>query len=403
MTEPTLLMAPSALAPAPARPRPGYRWLFGDLRTGKISRAVDLIDTRWSTDITDTGVLEGAFPLRSGDWPTARADAAPAKQFLVVGYVDADGTETLITGGPIWTSSYSDDNGVLRVGAGAISTYYDHRKVMPVLAAGDNPAEASVTYDAAQLGLIAKRLIELAHSHTGGALPIVLPDDADLGGAGTTHTRTYPGYELGWIGERLQQLTEVEGGPEIQFVPRRRDDDPRFIEWVARIGVEPDMILTQAGPAWTFDQTVPKSPIKKIDVATDGSNQTFRSWAAGQGEAEGRPVVYADNTALVDAGWPLLESEVQATDTVSEAATLLDSARADLAHGSAPIETWTVVVDRDGRPNVAAIQPGDWCDFRVGNHPYLPAGDHRLRILSKSGDASKLVTLQMVPTLTVEV
>lgn len=396
---PDLLAARTVTPDVVAAAHAGYRWFVGDLRTGKISRTIGLIDSRWSSTISDDGTLEGSFPLRSGEWSTARSDSAPAKQFLAVSYVTEAGDETFLAGGPIWTSRYDDSTGVLQVGAAALSSYYDHRKVMPVLAAGANPAEATVTYTGAQLGLIAKRLIELAHTHTGGSLPVVLPSDTDLGGAGTTHTRTYPGYELGWVGERLQQLTEVEGGPEIQFVPRRRSDDPRYIEWVMRIGVQPTMLLTQAGAPWIFDRTVPKSPIRSINVDTNGSEMTERSWAAGQGEAEGRPIVFEDSTALVDAGWPLLESEVTSTDTVSDDATLRGHARADLAHGSAPIETWTVVVDRDARPNVGLYSAGDWCKVRIRDHDYLPDGDYDMRILFKSGDASASVTLQMVPRL----
>lgn len=398
MAEPASLTA-AASTSAAEKPRAGYRWFVGDLRTGKIDRTIDLVDTRWSSTITDDGTLEGSFPLRSGEWPSARADAAPAKQYLAVAYIDDSGDETMLAAGPIWTSRYDDTTGVLQVGAAALSSYYDHRKVMPVLADGENPAEASVTYDAAQLGLIAKRLVELAHSHTGGELPVVLPSDADLGGAGTTHTRTYPGYELGWIGERLQQLTEVDGGPEIQFAPRRRTDDARYIEWVMRIGVQPTMLLTQAGAPWLFDRTVPQSPIQAISVDTDGSGQTFRSWAAGQGEAEGRPIIYEDATELVDLGWPLLESEIASTDNVSDEDTLRGHAREDLAHGAAPIETWTVTVDRDARPNVGRYAAGDWCSLRIRDHDYLPDGDHDMRILSKSGDTSASVTLQMVPQL----
>lgn len=402
MTELSLLSAFASDPPVDA-PRAFYRWIVGDLRTGKISRTIDLTDTRWSTDIADDGTLDASFPLRSRrpdgtlEWPTAYSDTAAAKSFLAVAYVNAAGDETFQAAGPIWKSRFDDATGVLSVGASALSSYFDHRKVIPVLAPGQNPATASVTYDTAELSLIAKRLVELSQSHTGGALPIVLPDDADLGGAGDAHTRTYPGYELGWVGERLKQLSEVIGGPEYQFVPRRRTDDPRFIEWVMRIGVQPTMLLTQDGPPWVFDRTVPTSPVASISVETDGTDQTFRSWAAGQGEAEGRPIAYVEDDTLIDLGWPLLESEVTATDSVSRLETLIGHASDDIAANARPIETWTVIVNRDARPNVAQYQAGDWCVVRVRDHIYLPDGDFPMRIVSKAGDASPFVTLQMAP------
>lgn len=391
---PGLLMAKASTAEAASRA--GYRWYVGDLRTGKISRSVDLVGGSWSVPLGDAGTIGGSFPIRSGEWPSARSDAAAAKAYLAVSYVNAAGDETFLEAGPIWKSDFQDDeSGMFQIGAAGLGSYFDHRKVIPVLAAGDNPAEATVTYNAAQLALIAKRLVELAQSHTGGNLPIVLPSDADLGGAGTTHTRTYLGYELGWVGERLKQLSEVEDGPEIQFVPRRRTDNPSYIEWVMRIGTEPSMMLTQTGPAWVFDRTVPKSPVRKISVSSDGTQMAFRQWVAGQGEAEGRPIVWAEDDTLIGLGFPLLEGEVTATDTVSTTETLNGHATGALAYSQRPIESWTLTVSRDARPNVGQYVPGDWVTVKIKDHVFLPAGQYSMRILSTAGDTSDAVTLTL--------
>lgn len=393
-------MAEATTAEA-AEPRAGYRWYVGDLRTGKITRSVDLVDGSWSLPLGDAGTLEGKFPLRSGEWPDARSDAAVAKSFLAVAYVDEYGTETFQEGGPIWKSNFDDETGELQIGAAGLASYWDSRKVIAALSVGDDPASATVTYEGAQRGLIAKQLIQLAQSHTGGNLPVVLPLDADLGGAGSTYTQTYPGYELGWVGERLRQLSELgpteesAGGPEIQFVPRRRTDDPRFIEWVMRIGVEPTMMLTQDGPSWVFDRTVPESPVRQLSVAADGTQIASRQWAAGQGEAEGKPIVWAEDLTLVDLGYPLLEDEATSTDTVATTETLNAHAAGALEFSQRPIETWTLSVSRDGRPSVAQYSPGDWATVRVSDHVFIPDGDYEMRLLSKSGDSSDAVGLTL--------
>ena len=390
----------SAEAPAEER-RAGYRWYVGDLRTGKITRQVDLTGGSWSIPLGGCGTLEGAFPLRSGEWPSSRSDAAVAKAFLAVAYVNAKGDETFLEGGPIWKSSFNDESGVLQLGASGLASYWDHRKVIPVLGLGDDAAVQSVTYTGEQRGLIAKRLVELAQTHTGGSVPVVMPSDADLGGAGATYTQTYPGYELGWVGERLRQLSELgetddeAGGPEVQFVPRRRSDDPRYIEWFMRIGVEPDMMLTQLGPSWVFDRTVPESPVRELNVASDGTQIASRQWAAGQGEAEGRPIVWVDDSTLIDQGFPLLEGEVTSTDTVSTVETLKSHASGALAYSQRPVETWTLVVSRDARPSVARYAPGDWVTVHVADHIYIPDGDYEMRLLLMSGDTSDGVALSL--------
>lgn len=402
---PELLAAFAAPAETPD-PRADYRWYVGDLRTGKITRQLDLSEQRWSVDIDDNGTLEVTAPLRSvGDdgvtkiWSSSRSDAAPAKAFLACSYVDTNGDEEILAGGPIWTSNYVKRTGKLQIGAAALSSYFDHRKVLPVLTAGQSAAEVSVTYDAAQLGLIAKRLIELAQTHAGGTLPIVLPTDAELGGAGTTHTRTYPGYELGWVGDRLKQLTEIKDfGPEIQFVPRFKTDK-RYIEWVMRIGVEPTMVLTQTGPAHVFDMTVPEGPVKDLSVASDGSSMTFRQWAAGQGEAEGRPIAMVEDTTLVDLDWPLLEGEDAGTDTTTTVEQLEGIAGESLLARGRPIETWTLTVDRDARLNVSKYNAGDWATVRIEGDEYLPDGDHSMRIVSLAGGSNASVAIALAPTV----
>lgn len=379
----------------------GYRWYVGDLLTGKISRQVDLVSTRWATSFEYgvAGTMEGSFPLRAVDpttgvrlWPTARADTAPGKAFLAVSYENARGEETFLEGGPIWTTKYDDTDGVLQVGAAGLSTYFDKRKA----AFGDLPAsdvtplteqteiaEYHLTLNDSLAG-IARDLVELSQLEPAGDLPIVLPDPGDIDFG--INVRNFYGYELEWLGAALKKLTEVLEGPEIQFVPRRRSDDPRFIEWVMQIGrAEDGLMLAQDGPPWQFDRTVPASEVRDIDIDTDGSGLAHRVFAAGEGEAEGRPIVWADNPELIDVGWPLLEAEVTATDTVSELGTLEEHAYGSLAVNSRPREAWTIVVSRDGNPNVGQYRPGDWARLRIRDHDFQPDGDYDMRILAISG------------------
>lgn len=374
----------------------GYRWLFGDLRTGKIVRTVDLTGGRWSLPFDGPGTMEGTFPLRSGEWPTARADAAVGKNFVAVAYVAADGTETFLEAGPLWTTKYARAAGELVVGGAGLWTYFDHRKLLPVLAGDQSAAEASLTYDGS-LALIAKRLIEQAQAHTGGTLPIVLPDDADLGTG--ANTRTYPGYELGWVGERLKQLTEVEDGPEVQFVPRRRTDDPRFIEWVMVVGTEPTGgMVYRPGAPHLIDGAAPKSPLRDLTIAASGSAIAERVWAAGQGEAQGRPIVSVTDPSLLTLGYPLLEAEVSSTDSVEQDSTLVAHATELAAQSSRPVETWQVSLSRDGRPHVGLVRPGDWARFRIAGDVYVPDGEYQMRITAMSDDGDAVV-LDLAPRL----
>jgi hypothetical protein len=167
----------------------GYRWYVGDLLTGKISRGVDLVGARWSTsfDYAVPGTMEGSFPLRAVDeagapvWPTARADTAPGKAFLAVAYLDDAGTETFLEAGPVWATRYDDSSGVLQVGAGGLSTYFDERKAaLPDLPPSDvTPIDDMLELAAFKVTLndslagIARDLVELSQAEPAGDLPIV--------------------------------------------------------------------------------------------------------------------------------------------------------------------------------------------------------------------------------------
>lgn len=404
----------------------GYRFIFGDLRTGKQYRVVDLVNASWSLPLGEPGVIEGSYPLGAIDpkspavvealggdlrprpmWPTAHSDATVGKSYLVVAYVNAAGDETLLEGGPVWKLDADHKTKVLKVGAAGLGSYFDHRKVMKVLAAGEDPADPDPppTYRAGQLGLIAKNLVELSQSHMGGHLPIVLPSDASLGGlvpegVEARYEETYPGYELAWVGDKLKALSERDGGPEIQFVPRRRTDDPRYIEWVMRIGTaDTKMMLTQFGKPWSWDTSVPRSDVRGISISADGTRMAFRQWAAGQGQAEGRPIAYNTAPELLDAGFPLLEGEVTAVDSEAEGSTLNEYVDQALAFSQRPIETWSATVSRDGRPTVGQLRPGDWAKFVLRDHFFKPDGEYAMRILSMSGGDSETITLNLAERL----
>lgn len=419
------MMLAAAATSDPKAPPGFYRWVTGDLRTGRIYRTVDVLGS-WSTVFDGPDSLQIAFPVYSfrpepgggygfgpygqgpygvGDlagvqraiWPDVLAETAPCKSFLAVAWVNGDGSENWLAGGPIWTRDFSRTSGMVTVGAAGLESYFDHRMVLPVLAAGQSPSDVSSHWTAAELGLIAKRLVEQAQSWTDGDVPLDLPDDADLGGAGTRHERTYPGYELGRVTQRLRDLSGVIDGPELQFVPRRAD--PQHLEWAMRIGVSGNrMLLTQSGRPWVVDDTVPRSMVADVTLKEDGSGIGTDAYAAGQGSGEGRPVARASSRFLLDQGFPLLEIEQQATDTVSNMATLQAHADGLLARRDRPTQVFDISVSASQWwSRSRGARAGDWLTVKSKGKLELIDGDNELRILSMSGDGDSLVRLSCVP------
>jgi len=364
-------------------------WLVGELRTGRVTNRLPLVDGTCTDTLDDAGTLSGAVPLADPAVAALRVRnlTEPGRTFLAAAWVNAAGEEEAILGaGPIWARSYDDTTRTLRLGAAGIWSYYDHRKILPVLAPGETAGDVAVTTSGVTLGTIAKKLVELAHTHTGGALPVVVP--ADVPG---DETRTYAGYELTWIGAELRALTDIDGGPEIAFTPRRSTTDPRNIEWVMRTGDTTNPLLTQAGADWTWDNSVPGSTVTGISVDEDGTKVATRAWAPGYGSGESRLIGQADDGTL--AAWPLLETEDTARDSVEDQATLNAYATALAVRSRAATESWTVTVKHGGYPTPGMYRPGDWARIVVpATHPYLEPGPQRGRITSitlrDNGDAT---------------
>jgi hypothetical protein len=342
--------------------------------------------------------------------------AEPCRCFLAVSYTDAQGTEEFLDAGPIWTHDYDSAGGVLTVAGAGLWSLWDHRKILPVLAAGVNPASITSSFTAT-LGTIAKQLLQLAMTHTGGAVPVVLPAD-ETG----TDTRSYNGYDMAVVGQALRDLTKVDGGPEIQFRPRRTAADPRYLEWVMLTGTTAQPLLVQAGDDLILDHTAPRSQVTSIKVNRDGSKMADRWWTQGSGTDITTLFGRADDTSLIDAGFPLLEGDDNRSD-ITDQATINSVAAGALAANRRPIDTLTIAVHRDGvqdqsgqwgGPNAASLRVGSRVTLQVGGwvdpveqttprEPYLAADGQprtiRGRIVNVAGDMSTSITLGLAPAV----
>jgi len=366
--------------------------LCGELRTGRILAEVPVSDASWEQVLRDAGKVEASVPL------TARqVTAVPELLSYLEGprcFLAAQRGNTILEAGPIWAHDY-DGRSTLRVVAGGLLSYFDHRKVMRVLA-GANPAEQVITWTGVDLATMAIRLLKVAATHTGGVLPIVLP--AERSG---THERTWFGWQVASIGQVIGDLMGVIDGPDIALEPRLSTDRLR-VEWVMRAGTQAQPMLSQVGDDWEWDASVVRSAVSGMKVSRDWSALTMREWATGEGQDEATLMAMREDTTLTANGFPLLES-ASAHSTVQQQSTLTAHARAGLAANLRAWQTWTLTVRGD--PHIEDYRPGDWGRTWIpADHPYLSrvlprTPYHRTRILRIAGGLSDDVTLTLAPQM----
>ena len=353
------------------------RYLIGNLRTGR--RLVDLNVVRgpWNTDLNSAGRVSATVTLNDPDMAglLLRNAATVGQAFLAV--VEND---TVMEAGPIWTHEYDRDAGTLEISAAGIWSYFDHRVLVPVLAADQSPLGADTNLSGLDLGTIAKRLVQQARSHTGGNVPIVF--EGDRGGG---NERNYLGADLKLVGDALSDLTAVDGGPDIMFAPRFTADR-LGIEWVLRTGTadRPRLAAVSAPHAW--DLSVPEPAARKLRVNVTADRLVGRAWATGGRSADVALYSRFENQLLVDRGYPLLEAVDSTHSTVIRQGTLDGYTREAARTGSRPVEFWSFEVDAQTSPQVGEYQVGDYCTLQIGKDPYLPKGKHRRRIVALSGD-----------------
>ncbi len=379
------------------------KWLIGDLLTGKRIQTLQVLSGSWSEvlnragDISCTATLKDPVVARLG----LRESAMPGKAFLAA--VEGD---TVLQAGPIWAHDWDANTRHLTLTGAGMWSYFDHRVLLPLLA-GRLPSDPTVTTrftDASvdpddvwptdtrtSLQGIARALVAQAQSWTGGNVPVILPTEV----TGTAE-RTYKGADLAFVGERLKQLTQVLGGPDIMFTPRfntARDG----IEWVMRIGT-PTVPLLSSLQEVVFNVGLRESSVTNLKVNVDGSRIGSQAFGAGGRQSDEVLTTVSTDSTLTDAGFPLLEVVDSSHSTVNMAGTLQEYSDELVLRGRKPIQTWSFDHAVASRPFLGAFNAGDFARVKVTGDPYIEDGSYRLRVLSRSGDAvGKKVHLEFQP------
>lgn len=393
----------------------GFQAFLCNTVTGKVTAYVPVSKVAWGQRLNGAGPVQASIKVTAKELQNfdLRMATMVLRQSLGIAY-----NGQILECGPIWQQNYEADKEELQLTASGLWSIFDNRKALPgnapsvamnaqewlanaVAMGWGAPNATEIALSNLSLGSIARELVRISiqdnpftrpDGSNAGALNIVLPPVV----AGT-HQRTYNGYDLGNIGERLRQLTGVENGPDIRFRPRFKNDDPTVVEWALETGSDAQPLLLQNGPDWIWDTAVSSSGVVKLGVKRDATGMAARAWVPGNGQERRMKLAWQTDLTLVNAGFPWTETDIASKDVESQ--TILDSvANRLLTDSTAPWDEWSLQVRADQRPRLGEFLPGDWAQINVGpGHPMIEPGTYRARIMAVDGDHSETVKLTVAP------
>lgn len=354
-------------------------WVIGDLLTGARIRTLPVVSGSWSDVLNDSGSISCTVTLRDPDVRRLNLveDAKPGRSFLA-----AVSGDTVLQAGPIWRHEYDNQSDRLTLNAAGMYSYFDRRALLPALAPGQLPSDPATdsVYTNMSLQAIAVAIVEQAKSWPAGNVPVITPTPV----AGTQE-RTYRGSDLAPVGQRLRELSDVLGGPDIRFVPRWTADR-LAVEWVMQVGT-PSQPLLFSPIEPVFNVGLSGSSVSQLTVDVDGSRIGSRAYASGGRAAEETLVAKSFDPRLISEGFPLLDLVDSSHATVTRLATLQGYSD-ELAFGSRlPVQEWQFTHQTDSRPFLTGFNVGDFARMRVKGSAYLGDVEVKARIVSRSGDA----------------
>lgn len=366
----------------------------------------------WRVLIADTvtGATYGQLPFSALSWSddldvsrgatltvTARLDAPGVNLDRLRAVADSTWRLSLvaaygrygIVGGPLLRCTVNVERTALTLACGGPEMLLDARLLV---AAGyeldPTNALATARYGPSSLPKIARDMLADAIIGTGAGLPFTLPDPDASGSA----SREFPGADLASVLERLGQLTQVEGGPDVHLRPLLAADE-RSMSWVVRIG-EPH--LGQPGADWRW--TIGGNMIG-LGVDTDASGMVTRGYVPGSSDANAAGGVQSatvgvfEDTTLLDIGWPLLERVDRDHGSTEQQISLDEQAAAFVAAYRLPVAAWSPRVRADRAPVLGLWTLGDDGRFEHPGDRWLGEGGQTRRILAASGDHTDVVAL----------
>lgn len=366
------------------------RWESGINMPGSWQVMVSL-DQRYLTKSELSGLTEAWY----WSWAIVQGSSIyQAGPVISESFGDGGDTHTTVSGIGLW-GLYKEKRVLInaaRANAGAV-TPTDADFAFGTGTVSEKGAPIPLERRNLNLATVAKRILENEQAKAGGAVPLVIPL---VDGAGST-VRDWLASDLAMTGNRLFDLTQVQGGPEIELRAEFADTERSHVQHVALIG-NPRIGRLDYPHAWSYGKA-----LTNLGIERDGSRMITHRWDRGAGFDRNVRTGFAANTDGVTTGSfqqrPLLESVGQLHSDNADQASLDGYAAAEVSTGQSAMLNLTVEVSIEGddgtggdppSPTMDSLRNGDTGIFNVRNHPRLSDGTYYIRVLKMgSGSSAK--------------
>lgn len=339
------------LLPAPPQPQPiTVQWLGCELRTGRIVEELPALKPSGSLSRRLGAHTTAGFALELAGAPLTWQAATDPGRTMIVCVAD---------GAPVWAGMVltrrGGSAGTVELGCATPEAYLDRRYTRNHTWTQQD--EASVI----AAGLLGDTQID------GLGLAI------DASATGTRRDRSYLDADDATVLSRLEELMDVEGGPEWTIDVRWRDGNRTSVELVARVRAKIGLQSTRPGAVFTFPGDVAEYELAESYEQGKGATVVR---ARGEGEGDTR-YTSADQVAadLIAAGWPRYEHRWTPSTSITRTSTLNAHASAALAFMRAGARVWTVNAVASRAPRLGRDWAlGDTIGLDVLSSPRHPAG-----------------------------
>lgn len=316
---------------------------------------------------------------------------------IVVTFTDDHGIERLVSAAPISAPAREDRAaGTVTLTGKGVSWLLEDRLVIDDNTFGGSAwKKGALSYKKLSFSAICASIVhEATTGNPNTALPIVLPSRTTAG----KHQRTYEAWNLAnnWAWDRLHQITQVIGGPDLAFRPEWVDDSRTSFRWRLLVGTDAQQTLPQSGEV-LWDATTHSTMVTAMTVMSEASSMSHQTFVIGAGEGAGISV-YSARAKTIASDMPFIQhtfavsgNDEDVEEGENQSSPVLEAAaRAEVVSQGTDQVNLTVTADgRDGFP-IGSWHCGELARVKTAGWLQVPDGEHLLRIVGCDYDLEKI-------------